>query len=197
MEHSESSHFEREDNRRVFYEQKFNAYLSELRKQTGLNPSITIEGNLVLLHTPTAEDITTQIPRQSFPFEELKGRTNIGGAAKFDYYPDDIYYQKKDELDVRTIAVAASLRGKGISKILLARILMEHPDTLTIQSVLAGDNSAIWWREMKTGKKPEDAFRSTPAYKICKDLGFSNVEVGGDYGMMGKPQFFTTKPAEQ
>lgn len=83
-------------------------------------------------------------------------------------------------LYIASVAVDASVRKHGISQLLLTRVLLDHPDSESLEGELTETNEAILDAKEAEGLSREEALRLTPAYKISEPLGFS-----GDIDMTG------------
>jgi len=68
-----------------------------------------------------------------------------------------------------------NFKGKGISRLLLAKALLKNPQIKRIQSKLVLDNYAAYAKARSTMSQ-DDAIKQTPAYKIRRSFGFTKIE---------------------
>ncbi len=87
-------------------------------------------------------------------------------------------------LYVSSVSVDPSVRKHGISQLLLNRVLLDHPDSESIEGELTETNELVLDAKEAEGMSREEALRFTPAYKISESLGFT-----GDIDM--KANIFT------
>jgi len=83
----------------------------------------------------------------------------------------------KNTLDSIMILVSKDCRKQGVSKALLAALLLRHNEITEMKIEVAGKNQEILEAELAKGKNITEAFKYTPAYKIRKALGFEVIEV--------------------
>lgn len=102
--------------------------------------------------------------------EDTRGRR----LAYADYY----FYDREDRttLKVMNIQVERTVRKKGLSKLILAKILELNPQITEIVSSLIQDNEKIFYAYLNQGNSVVEAIKQTPAYKVRANLGFSKIK---------------------
>lgn len=76
-------------------------------------------------------------------------------------------------LYISSVSVDPTVRKHGISQLLLTQVLMEHPDSESIEGELSETNEEVLDTKEAEGMSREEALRYTPAYKISESLGFT------------------------
>lgn len=85
------------------------------------------------------------------------------------------YDTNAEILHVDNITVYSEYKRKGVSLALLAEAIRLNPKTQIITSSLATENQEIAIAGLERGLTPLAAIQETPAFKIRKALGFSEV----------------------
>ena len=75
----------------------------------------------------------------------------------------------------RTTFGGQSFKGRGVSRLLLAKALLENPQIKRIRSKLILDNYAAY-AKARPAMSQDDAIKQTPAFKIRRSFGFTTVE---------------------
>ncbi|MES2855049.1 MAG: hypothetical protein V4692_04255, partial [Bdellovibrionota bacterium] len=146
-----------------------------------LNCAATITHFGIQAWEKTRKDLEVEVREnigREFFYDEAPGFVGLTNSdhASFAYIRAD-----KDDLDptilhVGTIDVDKSYRGKQISKLLLAKILLSYPETREIRTYLEDDNNLVYRNALVDDLSTLDAVRETPAYKIRNALGFGQIK---------------------
>lgn len=129
-------------------------------------------------------------------YQQLKGTysgevsmTANGAASKVDYLiagqsKGSLYFTMKNsiELHIVYLEVEEGLRGTGISRLLLGKVLAEFPNTKSIITTLDQDNLSVAVAAVDAGASTIEAAKATPAYKIRASFGFKNIRIIDTYG---------------
>lgn len=95
------------------------------------------------------------------------------------------------DISIEIVKVSKKYKGKGLSKILLAAVLKQRPDTQSIFAMLEFDNLKIFKEGLKKGLSEVDALKATPMYKAAAGFGYSKMI---QHGTNGKVYFILEKP---
>lgn len=113
-----------------------------------------------------------------------KDRAKIGSLVLF-YYPhknellihsrvtEKQLYRIPDGSDL-TFLDGVSLRRKGVQAALLEEALKEFPQVTTMRAFLTEDNLAAY-DQHRPQLAPAEAAKETPAYKLARRFGFTNI----------------------
>lgn len=85
------------------------------------------------------------------------------------------YDSNEGSLQVDNITVYTEYKRNGVSLALLEEAIRINPDTKVITSGLSTENEEIFLNALRHGLSPLAAVQETPAYKIRKTLGFSEI----------------------
>ena len=101
------------------------------------------------------------------------------------------YDSNENTLHVDNITVYSEYKRNGVSLALLEEAVKINPDTKVITSSLSTENEEIFLNALSQGLSPLDSVQETPAYKIRKALGFSEI-----INFDGSDVFSVRKPTE-
>lgn len=124
-----------------------------------------------------AENIIKEF-RLSHPGRETYDETHIKIFNSQDQMMGFIdYHIDESLLTSSTIVVTNDFKKQGVSKALLAYFILRHPEVTEMDLELTGTNEEILEQEISKGKSLLAAFQETPAYRIRKAFGFSEIEI--------------------
>lgn len=131
--------------------------------------------------------LKTAIELESFfPFKVPPLRAISLKDSKGDQLAYCEYILNGDELSSIQIRVPELNKGKGISRLALARMLEIHPEVKSIRTEIIDDNVDVFESYRNLGYSTLDAFMETPAYRIRASLGFTKI-VAFEYRGLGRP----------
>lgn len=131
-------------------------------------------------------ELKRKLPGKTEPEEYLRTERRIDGRVRYAVGDSDLavmdYHIFGDELTGISITVEEAHRNRGISALLLAKILLTYPQIKKITTSLIDLNRTVARELIAEGKTVTEALIETPAYRIRKRLGFSRISELWDGG---------------
>lgn len=86
------------------------------------------------------------------------------------------YTIEEDTLHLSYIHVEVESRQSGVATLLMAKVLIDHPEIRCVEGTLAGVNEQVFEQKLSEGKSLEAAGKLTPAYRMLSRWGFTQAE---------------------